>query len=275
MNQLNLFQQVEDLPVFSGVPDVPIEHANKILAALPESKRVSRLRRMYSGPEDTSGRVFREAMACDTPEARLARVGPQALTLLELIAIVLDVQTQPVTAARVLAEHRSLAAIRVLSVTELAASARLTFKQAKRLTCALELSERLREPMAEQCSIKSPADAADLLRDMNVLDQEQMRVIVVNTKNRVIEIATIYKGSVHTTVIRVGEVLRAAVKCNAAAFILAHNHPSGDPTPSPEDVAVTSEIVKAAKLLDIDLLDHIVIGGAGRYVSLKERGLGF
>ena len=275
MSQLNLFQQGEDLPLFSGVPDVPADHARKVLAALPEAKRVSRLRRMYGGPEDASGRVLREAMACDTPEARLAKVGPQALTLLELIAIVLDVQSQPVTAARVLAEHKTLAAVRSLSVTELAASVRLTFKQAKRLTCALELSERMREPASEACVIKSPADAADLLRDMNMLDQEQMRVIVVNTKNRVIEIATIYKGSVHTTVIRVGEVLRAAVKCNAPAFILAHNHPSSDPTPSPEDIAVTGEISKAAKLLDISLLDHIVIGGAGRYVSLKERGLGF
>jgi DNA repair protein RadC len=76
-------------------------------------------------------------------------------------------------------------------------------------------------------------------------------------------------------VIRVSELFREAVRQNAAALILAHNHPSGDPTPSPEDVAVTTEVVKAGKLLDIDVLDHIVIGSANRFVSLKERGLGF
>lgn len=85
-----------------------------------------------------------------------------------------------------------------------------------------------------------------------------------------------YQGSVHTTVIRVGELFRDAVRQNATAIIVAHNHPSGDPTPSPEDVAVTREIVQSGKLLDIDVLDHMVIGSAPpRYISLKERGLGF
>ena len=85
----------------------------------------------------------------------------------------------------------------------------------------------------------------------------------------------IYQGSLHTTVIRVGELFRDAVRQNAAAVIIVHNHPSGDPTPSPEDVAVTREIVQSGKLLDVDVVDHLILGGGGRWTSLKERGLGF
>jgi len=94
-------------------------------------------------------------------------------------------------------------------------------------------------------------------------------------RNRVMEIVDLYKGSVNSSQIRVGEVFQVAVKLKASAIIVAHNHPSGDPTPSPDDVAVTRAIVQAGKLLDIQILDHMVIGQNGRYVSLKERGLGF
>ncbi|MCA9928273.1 MAG: hypothetical protein KC419_07350, partial [Anaerolineales bacterium] len=96
----------------------------------------------------------------------------------------------------------------------------------------------------------------------------------LDTRNRVLHTPTIYIGSLNTSVVRVGELFRAAIKENAAALIVAHNHPSGDPSPSPEDVRVTRNIVKAGKLLDIEVLDHVVIGHH-RFVSLKERGLGF
>jgi len=110
---------------------------------------------------------------------------------------------------------------------------------------------------------------------MSFLEQETMRTILLDTKNRVVAMPTIYRGSLHTTVIRVSELFKEAVRQNCAALIVAHNHPSGDPTPSPEDVAVTGEIVKAGKILDIDVLDHLVIGAGTKFVSLKERGLGF
>ena len=96
----------------------------------------------------------------------------------------------------------------------------------------------------------------------------------LNTKNHVVASPVIYQGSANTAVLRVGELFREAVKHNAVSLILVHNHPSGDPTPSPEDIAVTREVVQAGKLLDIDVLDHLVIGRQ-RFVSLKERGLGF
>lgn len=112
--------------------------------------------------------------------------------------------------------------------------------------------------------------------DMAGLEHEQMRVVLLNTKNRILGMSLVYQGSLHTMVIRVGELFRDAVRQNAAALIVAHNHPSGAPTPSPEDVAVTREIVQSGKSLDIDVLDHMVIGGVpARYVSLEERGLGF
>ncbi len=110
--------------------------------------------------------------------------------------------------------------------------------------------------------------------EMGLLEQEVMRTVLLNTKNYVIGSPVIYQGSANTAVIRVGELFREAVKHNAVSLIVVHNHPSGDPTPSPEDVAVTREIVQAGKLLDIEVLDHLVIGHQ-RFVSLKERGLGF
>jgi DNA repair protein RadC len=109
---------------------------------------------------------------------------------------------------------------------------------------------------------------------MGGLEQEHLRTLLLDTKNRVLASPTIYVGSVNASIIRVSEIFREAVRENATALIVAHNHPSGDPTPSPEDVHVTRSIVEAGSLLGIDVLDHLVIGHQ-RFVSLKERGLGF
>jgi DNA repair protein RadC len=98
--------------------------------------------------------------------------------------------------------------------------------------------------------------------------------MLLDSRNRVMEIVEVYHGSVNSSQVRVGELFKPAVQRMAAAIICVHNHPSADPTPSPDDVAVTRAIVQAGKLLEIQLLDHIVVGG-NRYVSLKERGLGF
>ncbi len=114
-----------------------------------------------------------------------------------------------------------------------------------------------------------------LMVEMGALEQEELRVVVLDTKNQVVEVVMVYRGTINSSAVRVAEVFKAAIRRNAAAIILAHNHPSGDPTPSSEDVAVTREIVEAGKLLGIELLDHLVIGGGGQWVSLRERGLGF
>ena len=130
-------------------------------------------------------------------------------------------------------------------------------------------------PVAERPSINSPADGAELLKPfIGNLDHEELWVIVLDRRNRVIQLVRLYQGSVNSSQVRVGEVFRQAIIEQASAILIAHDHPSGDSCPSPDDVAVTRAIVQAGKLLDIDVLDHLIICADG-YVSLKERGLGF
>lgn len=122
-------------------------------------------------------------------------------------------------------------------------------------------------------SIITPKDVHTLLGpEMSGLAQEQLRVLLLDTKNKVVGQRVIYQGNISSAIVRPAEVLRPAVVEAVPSIIVSHNHPSGDPTPSPEDAACTREMSQAAKLLGIDLLDHVVIGGE-RYVSLKERGL--
>ena len=119
--------------------------------------------------------------------------------------------------------------------------------------------------------VRSPSDVAELLApEMSILEQEQLRVVILNTKNEVISIELVYQGNLNTTVVRVGELFRDAVRRNAAGMILAHNHPSGSLEPSPEDRDLTRLAVKAGELLGIDVLDHLIIGQGTEYRSLKE-----
>lgn len=123
--------------------------------------------------------------------------------------------------------------------------------------------------------IRSPSDVAALLMvQMAHLDQEEFRVLHLDTKNRLQSAITLYRGSLNTATIRVGEVFKAALRLNSASIIVAHQHPSGSPDPSPEDIMITRQLVEAGKLLDVELLDSLVIGH-GAWVSLRERGLGF
>ena len=125
----------------------------------------------------------------------------------------------------------------------------------------------------EMPTISCPQDVYSLLGpELKALAQEQLRVLLLNTRNQVVGQRTVYQGTVNSSAVRPAEVLRAAVIENAPAIVISHNHPSGDPTPSPEDVNVTRDLVAAGKLLDIEVMDHIVIGN-GRFVSLKEKGL--
>ncbi len=145
-----------------------------------------------------------------------------------------------------------------------------------RIKAAFNLGLRLNLPTEDRPTINSPADAAALVQhEMSLLEKEHLRVFLLDTRNHVLDIVEVYQGSVNSSQVRVGEIFRPALQRLAAAIIVCHNHPSGDPTPSPDDVAVTRAILQAGKLLDVDLLDHLVIGQAGKWVSLKERGLGF
>ena len=128
-------------------------------------------------------------------------------------------------------------------------------------------------PKGDLPNISSPESVRQLLQpEMSILAQEQLRVLLLDTKNGVVAQRVLYQGNVNSAVIRTAEVMRPSVVEAVPSIILAHNHPSGDPTPSPEDVAITKDIIEAGKLLDIAVLDHVVIGRES-VVSMKERGL--
>ena len=216
----------------------------------------------------------------ERPRERLQHYGAGALSTAELIAILLrsGVAGESVLrlAERLLVRYGGLTGLAQASFAELCQEKGIGPAKVTQIKAALELGRRLlvASPQ-ERPQVRSPADAANLLMmEMSLLAQEQMRVILLDSKNRVLAIPTVYQGSLNTSLVRVGELFREAIRQNCAAIIVVHNHPSGDPTPSPEDVLVTKQIVEAGKLLDIEVLDHLIIGQQ-RYVSLKERGLGF
>lgn len=123
--------------------------------------------------------------------------------------------------------------------------------------------------------VRSPVDIANLMMlEMGLLDQEELRVVALDTKNYVVDVQTVYRGSVNSAVVRIAEVLRLPIALQCSGMILLHNHPTGDPSPSPHDIRLTELIRESAQLFDIDLLDHLIIG-RNRFVSLKEQGLGF
>ena len=216
----------------------------------------------------------------ERPRERLLHYGPAALSDAELLAILLRTGTpgeNVVTLSiRLLAEHGGLPGLSKARISDLATMRGLGPAKTCQLKAALELGRRLSIAAPDQRpQITSPADAANLLMlDMGHLEQEHLRVLLLDTKNHVLASPTIYVGNVNTSVIRVGELFKEAIRENAAALIMAHNHPSGDPTPSPDDVHVTQRIIEAGQLLNIEVLDHIIIGHQ-RFVSLKERGLAF
>ena len=216
----------------------------------------------------------------ERPRERLARLGAQSLANAELIAILLRVGVPGENAVqvgqRLLQHFGGLSGLHRADFQEVCAQHGLGAAKASQIKAAIELGRRLAlESPDERPSIHSPQDAADLLMyEMGALEQEHLRVLLLDTRNRVLHIEEVYQGSLNSSQVRVGELFKAAIRRNAAAIIVAHNHPSGDPSPSPDDIAITRAIVQAGKLLDVDVLDHVVIG-RGRFVSLKERGLGF
>lgn len=216
----------------------------------------------------------------ERPRERLEHYGAAALSKAELLAIILRVgvkgQSVLHLAYALLAKYDGLMGLARASFAELCAEHGLGPAKTTQLKAALELGRRLLiESPDARPQVTSPADAANLvLLEMSALEKEEVRVVILDTRNRVLNIPTIYVGSLNTNVVRVAELFRDAIKQNAAAIIVIHNHPSGDPTPSPEDVRLTEMLVQAGKLLDIEVLDHLIIG-QGRFVSLKERGLGF
>jgi DNA repair protein RadC len=226
------------------------------------------------------GLPVKEWPSSEQPREKLVHLGPEQLSEAELLAILLRVG---VVGQDVLSLSQSLlvsfGGLVALSRTPLSALLEVkgvSYAKAVTIKAALELGRRLLLSEAgERVQIRSVQDVASLLQlEMGLFEQEHLRVVLLNTKHHVLGMRDVYKGSLNTSLIRTSEVFRDAVKENCAAIIVAHNHPSGDPTPSPEDVGVTKEIVAAGKLLDIEVLDHLVIG-RNRYVSMRQKKLAF
>lgn len=236
--------------------------------------------RETDGEQPTYTLTVKDLPEAERPRERLLQHGAGALATSELIAIVLRTGTtdEMVTllSQRLLVEFGGLSGLARAPIAELSRRKGLGGAKVAELKAALELGRRLTlEAPEERAQVRSPADVAALLQvEMGLLEQEQLRVVLLDTKNRVIRIETVYQGSLNSSAVRVGELFKAAIRHNAACVVIVHNHPSGDPSPSGDDVRVTEAIVEAGRLLDVDVLDHVIVG-AHRWVSLKERGLGF
>jgi len=216
----------------------------------------------------------------ERPRERLAQYGAENMSSAELLAILLRVGVPGENAVqvgtRLLTDFGGLSGLHRADFDELCEHHGIATAKAATIKAAIELGSRMATASPEdRPTVNSPKDAADLVQyQMSGLEQEELWVILLNTRNHVLRIVPIYRGSLNSSQVRVGELFKNAIRRNAAAIIVVHNHPSGDPTPSPDDVAITRAIVEAGKLLDIQVLDHLIIG-SGRWVSLKERGLGF
>lgn len=229
---------------------------------------------------DSTYRVLiKEIPEDERPRERLIFYGAGVLSTAELLAIALRTGSQRENAIglaqRLLSAFGGLGGLAKASVAELCEVPGVGPAKAAQIKAALELGKRLSYlPEQNRITITCPADAAQVfISRMSDAVQEQMQVMLLDTRHRMQRLCQVYIGNLNTSVVRVAEVFREAIKDSAAAIIVAHNHPSGDPTPSPEDLQVTEAIVQGGKMLDIGVLDHLIIGRQ-RFISLKERGLG-
>ena len=216
----------------------------------------------------------------ERPRERLQRLGSGALTTAELLAIVLRTgsvrEDVLAVAGRLLAEHGGLRGLATADLPTLVEIHGLGPAKASTIAALFELGRRAAlEGELLRPRVHGPEDIARLLQpEMELLQQEEVRLLVFDTKHHVLAQSTLYRGSINSSPARVAEVFREAVRRNAFAIALAHNHPSGDPAPSSADVAFTEAVVNAGQLLDVKLLDHLVFGH-GRYVSMRQQKLGF
>ena len=223
---------------------------------------------------------IRDLPPSERPRERLRDAGSGVLSNSELLAIVLRTGSSSESALslanRLLAEFRGLGGVARAGFNELLGFRGLGEAKAAQVQAALELGRRVASlPLEERASIGSPQDVYNLLSaEMAFLDQESLRVLLLNTKNQVVRTVEVYKGNVNNINVRAGETLRHAVRENCPSVILVHNHPSGDPTPSSEDAQMTKQLVEAGRMLDVEVMDHVVVARSG-FVSMKEKKLGF
>lgn len=220
---------------------------------------------------------IRDVHEADRPRERLIRQGAQSLSNQELLAILLRTGTREesvlAVANRVLLNFEKLHALKHATLEEIVGIKGIGEAKAVQLLAAIELGRRLAQKEVEdRYTIRSPEDAANfLMQDMTALQQEHFVVLFLNTKNQIIYKKTIFIGSLNASIVHPREIFREAVKRSAASIICAHNHPSGVPTPSPEDIDVTNRLVEAGIIIGVELLDHVIIGDH-QFISMKEKG---
>jgi DNA repair protein RadC len=229
----------------------------------------------YTHPRLDYHATVRELPSNERPRERLQHFGAGALSLAELLAIILRTGTRSDNALelanKLLSKYGGLPGLVRADFRELCAEYGMGEAKSSQVKAALEIGRRLALVQVDaRYKISTPQEAANLVMlEMAYLDTEQMRVLVLDSKGQLVEKVNLYQGTANSSVLRAAEVFRPAVIRNCPAVILCHNHPSGDPTPSPEDIQATKQLVQAGRLLDIELVDHLVIGHQ-RFVSLKE-----
>ncbi len=206
---------------------------------------------------------------------RLEQYGVSSLSTAELLSLILRTGASSERRIRRVQEmlsEQSVQQLLQLDVGTFSQEYGLGQAKAAQVIAVLEVARRLLlAPSTDKYQIRSSTEAARLvIPDMAFLDHEEMRVLLLDTKNYVVANLLYSKGTINSSVLRAAEIYRPAVTRNCPHVIVCHNHPSGDPAPSPEDLAVTQQLVEAGKLLDIDLLDHLIIGHHHRFTSLKE-----
>lgn len=212
----------------------------------------------------------------ERPVNRIREAGPQAVSNAELLACILQTGDALNQANALLTELGGLAGLARAEQCMFDTVPGIGKARAAQIEAAIELGRRIAAtPANEMAQVRQPGDAAAVLMPMlRDAEQEKFVVLFLDTRNRIFDQEVLYKGTLNSTTVRISEVFRGATRRNCASIIIAHNHPSGDPSPSPEDIALTRRLVSAGETIEIHILDHLVIG-QGRFVSLRERGLGF
>jgi len=217
---------------------------------------------------------YNELIPSEQPVNRVRELGAQAVTIEELFSVSLYIKNRDVTEklSEVYHKRGGLSNITEQDLIDIQGVGKGVVSAIKAI---IEFGRREQKSELDQYSIHSPTDIANMVQyEMGALDHEELWVVLLNTRNKVIQMDKVYKGCLNSCTVRVGELFKKAIVNSAAAVVICHNHPSGDPTPSPDDIALTRAIKECGKLMDIEVLDHLIIG-RGKFVSMKERGLGF
>jgi len=220
--------------------------------------------------------TIKDLPAEERPRERFYKLGPQALSNTELLAIIIQSGTHRETALdlseKLMSWSGGLTELSKSSIEELTEIRGIGRVKAISLLAALELSKRFVTIESEvRPKITSPVDVANLImQEMRFLDKEYFRIILLNTRSEILKMVNISVGSLDSSIVHPREVFKAALKSSAKAVILVHNHPSGNPQPSSEDIKITKRLIKVGELLGVQIIDHIIIGDKN-YISLKEK----